>query len=64
MTDHERLEAENVELRAALLPFAEAATTFRADDADTMRPAVVQARHYRKAADLLGLPTVHCRATR
>jgi len=29
-----------------------------------MRPAAVQARHYRKAADLLGLPTVHCRATR
>lgn len=64
MTDRERLEAENAELRAALLPFAEAAATFRADDADTMRPATVQARHYRRAADLLGLPTVHCRGPR
>jgi hypothetical protein len=64
MTGLERLEAENAELRAALLPFAEAAATFRADDADTMRPASVQARHYRRAADLLGLPTVHCRVTR
>lgn len=61
MAGRERLEAENAQLRAALLPFAEAAGSFRADDADTMRPASVQARHYRRAADLLGLPAVRCR---
>ena len=64
MNDRTRLEKENAELRAALLPFGEAASTFRADDADTMRPATVQALHYRRSADLLGLPTVHERRSR
>ncbi len=49
-------------LTEALRPFAEAAGQFRADDADTMRPASVQARHYRNAAALLGLPFVPHRA--
>ncbi len=54
--------AENERLKAVLRPFGEAAASFRADDSDTMRPAVVQAVHYRAAADILGLPYVPYRS--
>jgi hypothetical protein len=37
----------------ACKPFAEAAKQFRPDDADTMRPAVVQAVHFRRLAERL-----------
>lgn len=52
------------QLTEALRPFAEAAATLRPDDADTMRPAMVQAAHYRMAAEVLGLPYAPpCRRT-
>lgn len=40
-------------LREALEPFAKAAESFRPDDADTMRPAIVQAIHFRRARQAL-----------
>lgn len=40
------------EAREALGPFASAASQFRPDDADTMRPETVQARHFRRAAEV------------
>ena len=45
-----RIEA----LTEALEPFARAADELRPDDADTMRPAIVQARHFRRARAALG----------
>lgn len=45
----------------ALKPFAEAAGDFRPDDADTMRPAAVQARYFRRAATVYAtLKPVDC----
>lgn len=44
-----KLRAERDGLAAALKPFAEAADKFYADDADTMRPATVQALYFRSA---------------
>lgn len=64
MTSQEDLRQENEDLKAALRPFAEAAADFRPDDSDTMRPASVQAVHYRRAAAILGLPYAPFRAPR
>lgn len=64
MTGFRSLEHENERLRAALMPFGEAAAALRPDDADTMRPAAVQAVHYRRAADVLGLPNIPYRGNR
>lgn len=45
-------EAQRDRMREALEPFAAAANDIRPDDADTMRPAIVQAVHFRRAAEV------------
>lgn len=44
----EAAEAREAKLREVLEPFIEAAKTLRADDTDTMRPAIVQTIHFRR----------------
>jgi Lar family restriction alleviation protein len=51
--DREAAEAQRDRMREALEPFAAAAGDIRPDDADTMRPAIVQAVHFRRAAKVV-----------
>ena len=62
--DTDALTQENQRLREALMPFAKAASEFRPDDSDTMRPALVQALHFRNAAQVLGLPFTPSKSSR